>query len=171
MRYKRIDYNELYVGSSHCRWTRTSGSGINKPAKENTMKTKNKSGFSLVEIMVAALLLAVLAIGGAAVMYQTGGNIQIQGNKRIALELANEVLERYQSIEYSDIPSSDTDTISVDGIAHLVAINSTIEHFPSPSPSVADEYKQIEVRVSYRSGLDNVVVIDSIIVHPYGFIE
>ncbi|MCF7864074.1 MAG: prepilin-type N-terminal cleavage/methylation domain-containing protein, partial [Kiritimatiellales bacterium] len=114
------------------------------------MKSKNKSGFSLIEVMVAALLLAVLAIGGAAVMYQTGGNIQIQGNKRIALELANEVLERYQSMEYKDIPASDTDTISVDGIPHSVTVNSTKEHFPSPSPSVADEYKQIEVRVSYR---------------------
>ena len=36
------------------------------------MKIKNKSGFSLIEIMLTALILAFLAIGGAAVLYHTG---------------------------------------------------------------------------------------------------
>lgn len=43
--------------------------------------------------MVSALLLATLAIGAAAVMFQTGGGIQVQGNRRTAIELANERME------------------------------------------------------------------------------
>ena len=52
------------------------------------MKRKRKSGFSLVEIMVAALLLAVLALGGAAVLYHTGAILQVQEMRRKAIDQA-----------------------------------------------------------------------------------
>jgi len=67
------------------------------------MKTKHKSGFSLIEIMVAALLLAFLAVGGAAVLYQTGGGVRVQGNKRIAMEHVRSELEELSEVDYFEL--------------------------------------------------------------------
>jgi len=55
--------------------------------------SRKKGGFSLVEVVVSVLVLVVLALGGAAMMYHTGANIKIQGNRRVALELANKRME------------------------------------------------------------------------------
>ncbi len=110
------------------------------------------AGFTLLEIMVAILLLAVLAIGGAAALYRTGGSIQAQGNKRIAVELANKVLEEEKATPYLDIvtsPSSDETSTVVDGIPHTIAITRT----RYTGPSIADEFKRIEVEVTQNNNI------------------
>ncbi len=65
------------------------------------MKTKHKAGFSLIEIMVAALLLEVLALGGAAVLYHTGAVIQDAEAKRMAVDQAMERMELVRRTRYS----------------------------------------------------------------------
>lgn len=70
-----------------------------------TNRQNSKAGFSLVEVLLAALIIAIMVIGGAATMYHTGSNIKIQGNRRIALELANQRLENArQNYYYSIVP-------------------------------------------------------------------
>jgi len=66
-------------------------------------KKKNKSGFSLVEILVATLLLLVLLLAGAMVLYTTGADVQIYGNKRVALELARSQMEGLLSTDYDSL--------------------------------------------------------------------
>ena len=57
------------------------------------MKTKRTAGFSLVETMVSVVVLAVLALGGAATLYHTGGNIQQQQNQREAVIAVTQAME------------------------------------------------------------------------------
>ena len=52
-----------------------------------------RAAFTLVEVMLAALLLAVLAIGGAALVYRSRADIVLQQYKRAAIDSANARME------------------------------------------------------------------------------
>jgi len=70
-----------------------------------TNKKQSKAGFGLLEVMFTAVIIAFMVIGGAAAMYHTGGNIAVQGNRRIALQLANQRLEHArENYYYSIVP-------------------------------------------------------------------
>ena len=114
------------------------------------MKKINKSGFSLIEIMVAVILLAVLALGGAAVMYQTGGGVQRQQNKREAIVAANRVLENLWSTTYANIGSSPTSptTVSVNGNAMTTSVTISSEQ----TNADGDNYYDIQITISYMTG-------------------
>jgi prepilin-type N-terminal cleavage/methylation domain-containing protein len=125
------------------------------------MKTKHKSGFSLIEIMVAIIILVVLALGGAAVMYQTGGGIQRQQNKREAIVAANRVLEKYWNTTYvanaagkglADVVGSPIqETVLVNGNTMLGSV------MISSGTTGTDNYYEIMVTIPYMTG-DDVVL-------------
>ena len=121
----------------------------------NDMKTKHKSGFSLIEIMVAVIILVVLALGGAAVMYQTGGGIQRQQNKREAIVAANRVLESLWNRTYvyigSSPPTSTTESVNGNAMTTDVVISS------EQTNADGDNYYDIQIEISYMAG-DTVVL-------------
>ena len=67
------------------------------------MMRQGNSGFTIVEVMAAVLTLVILILGAAAVMYQTGGGIQVAGNKRVAMDLVNSVLEDATDTAYNNL--------------------------------------------------------------------
>ena len=73
------------------------------------MKTSRKDGFTLIELLLASLIIVILVIGGAAALYHTGSNVKIQGNKRIALEVANQRLELAKANSYLGIAPNEYD--------------------------------------------------------------
>lgn len=111
--------------------------------------------------MVASLLLAVLALGGAAVMYQTGGGIQVQGNNRVALELINNLLERQKERSYSamDFALMDdfTTNITVNGITFGIAV--------SVSSSTNMVGKDVKIETTYR---EQTIAVSSSLIPPIG---
>lgn len=158
------------------------------------MKTKNKSGFSLIEIMVAAILLAVLALGGAQVLYHTGANIQIQGNKRIALELANARLESVRIQNYYGLgglvpPELDVDDkyfLTDNDGDHLLSLNDSsqsdeitlggnafsmhtkiVRRSSDSSSDFSTEFLDVTVSVSYRNSSPEEVVVRALFIPPY----
>ena len=147
-------------------------------------KRKNKSGFSLVEIMVASLLIAVLAIGGATVLYHTGSIIGTQKLKRQAIDQAIARMELMKRTRYSIIrPSTpepdiyyyvddDQDDLLESGELGLsqsveaqkeFSMITTIERIPPPTPGLVEgEYLVVNVTVTYdRTGQQ--VVLESLI--------
>ena len=80
----------------------------------------NRRGTTIVEVVLAALILAIMAIGGAAYMLQGRLVVGVQRNKRVALEAANAKLEemRATSYGYANINSS-FDTVSINGYPGL----------------------------------------------------
>ncbi|MBW2514685.1 MAG: prepilin-type N-terminal cleavage/methylation domain-containing protein [Deltaproteobacteria bacterium] len=70
------------------------------------MKIKSKklrAGFSLLEVLLAALIIAILVIGGSAVLHQTGSSVVVAGKKRIALAIANQRMELARANPYISI--------------------------------------------------------------------
>ena len=59
------------------------------------MKNKAKQGFSLLETMMASIVLGTLAIGGSAALRHAGGTIMAQQSQRAALAAASSVMEQY----------------------------------------------------------------------------
>lgn len=131
----------------------------------NIMKTTQKAGFSLIEVMLTALLLAILAIGGAAVLYHTGAGIQIHGNKRIAMEYAISWMERFKAEEYtvsrSQAPNGPVVTTEdANGISLAITSDLTL-HGANPSdPDVGiltNEYVEVDVTIQYGLSADETI--------------
>jgi prepilin-type N-terminal cleavage/methylation domain-containing protein len=126
-------------------------------------KNKNKSGFSLIEIMVAMLLLGVLVVGGSKVMSATGGDIRVYGNKRVALELARTELEGLMAADYftlrdaavAEDPQTGSRSETWNGLA--VGINWT-NTLVSTGGILDNEYIALDVAVSYI-GTDQTVLL------------
>ena len=62
-----------------------------------------RGGGTLVEVMIAAVVLMVIALAGGAFLYHGRANVAIQKNKRVALEVANSRLEDLRASAYDDI--------------------------------------------------------------------
>lgn len=133
------------------------------------MKTNRKSGFSLIEIMVASLLLAVLAVGGAAVFHQTGAGIQIYGNKRVAMEYARSWIETSKDVDYfvlrgraADAPVSLSTTVN--GVVLTTISDITLHGDPGGDGvygPLGNEYLELEVEVQYGRSADEKVEMNT----------
>lgn len=123
------------------------------PSAKLIMKNKNKSGFSLIEVMVAVLLLMVMAIGSAAVMYQTGGGVQRQQNKREAIVAANTVLESYWNTTYSDLKAAAVNSpISDSVLVNGLTMPSSVTISSGQDGGTGESYVEIKVSITYMAG-------------------
>ena len=135
------------------------------------IEKKTKSGFSLIEIMVALLLLLVLLIGGSMVMFSTGADIQIYGNKRVALELARTEMEGLLATDYATLRvraiagNPETGSRSETWNEIPLAINWTNRLVSSggildviSGGSLDNEYIELDVGVSYRGAGQTVLL-------------
>lgn len=60
-----------------------------------------RMSFSLVEVLFACLILAILAVGGASLMCHAINQLTIQQSRRLALEAANSRLEEVRGSAYA----------------------------------------------------------------------
>lgn len=126
-------------------------------------KKTNKSGFSLIEIMVALLLLLVLLIGGSMVLYETGADVQVYGNKRVALELARTELEGLLDTDYDTLrtraisgsPETGSRTETWNGVT--LGIDWT-NRLVSSGGILGNEYIQLDVAVDFRGTAESVLL-------------
>jgi len=71
-----------------------------------------KAGSTLIEVMVSIVILAVIAIAGAAYLAQTNSTIAVQRNRMSALATANGYLEELHGVLYSSLSVSSMTTTS-----------------------------------------------------------
>lgn len=119
------------------------------------MKKKVKSGFTLIEVMMAILILAALAMGGAAVLYQTGGTIKETGNKRFALELARSEMEDLFGQDYWDTRSQAKDDPISKPVNQTLSIITTDIILHKKYDPMDDEYLELDVQVQYGSSISD----------------
>ena len=160
-----------------------------------TRKTqKAKSGFTLVEVLISALIIAILVIGGSAALYHTGSSILVTGNKRIALEIANQRLELAKANPYTDIApdyydgsnankylkpsktdpdilvvtlSAAYDNIILDGVTYKMRTK-VIRYHAGDGPANFDtECVKVTVSVLYNADTGETVDLDTIIIPPW----
>lgn len=126
-------------------------------------------GFSLVEVMVAVLILTIVAMGGAALMQRAGSTVAIQKNKRAAITAATRRLEQLRTEPYENLdggkkdewyirgPFKDgsfgvvskkpTQTISINGVKRPIYVKAKKVKKKTPSR----EFIRAIVYVQYRS--------------------
>lgn len=120
-------------------------------------KRNNKSGFSMVEVMVAVLLLLVLLQGGAAVMYQTGGGIQRQQNKREAIVAAEAVMERFWNRSYSDLQSIADSIITETVIVNGLTMNVPVDVGAESTDAEGKSYIEVSVEIDHLGPSDDIL--------------
>jgi prepilin-type N-terminal cleavage/methylation domain-containing protein len=155
-------------------------------------KKKNKSGFSLSEVLMSVLIIAVLAIGGSAALYQTGSSVIIQGHKRVALEIANQRLELAMSNYYYDIvpgeydedntyylnpvenasdileviTSNTPESITIGGISYEMTTKVLRHSQAGGTVGFQPEALQVTVTVEYRSTTGEAVELTTLLIPP-----
>lgn len=133
---------------------------------KTSLNTKGKKGFSLVEVMIAVLLLTIMALGGAAFMQRAGSTVTIQKSKRAAIIAASRRLEQLRTEPFDNINDSPVgalwyidgaNNVVTDKPAETVSINGRqrpfyveIQRFSESSPT--REYVRATVYVQYREG-------------------
>ena len=80
---------------------------------------KRKMGFTLVEIMVAIVILLVLVLGVANVLYQVGGTVHVQGNTRMAMDAVDDLLEAVTSQDQGSLSDFSTNIVK-NGVTYSV---------------------------------------------------
>jgi prepilin-type N-terminal cleavage/methylation domain-containing protein len=62
-------------------------------------------GFTLIECVIAILLLTIVLVGGMAFYFYSYGNLQAATHRRMAMQVANAVLEGLKNAGYSNLPN------------------------------------------------------------------
>lgn len=155
----------------------------------NNKAHTSKAGFGLLEVMFAAVIIAIMVIGGSAAMYYTGSNIVVQGHRRIALQLADQRLEHArENYYYNIVPptyfedtgniyyltadntdpykmvlknSLQTELFTLDGIDY--AMTTSIVRYRS---MFSPECIEISATVEYRSATGEDVQLSTVILPP-----
>lgn len=73
-----------------------------------TAITKSKKGTSLVEVMVAVLIFMIVILGASFLFFYGRTQINVQENRRVALQLAAQRLEELEAGNYDDIVEVET---------------------------------------------------------------
>ena len=102
--------------------------------------TKQNAGFTLVEVVIAILTLAVIVIGTAALLSQSGMSIWRNAHSGTAIEVANDLLENALRADYGTITDSSTNVFR-SGITYTVLTDET--EYASPVT-----YKDVVVSVT-----------------------
>ncbi len=124
------------------------------------MDNQYKAGFSLLEVMVAILVLAALVLGSSALVYRVNGGIQLEQNKREAIISADSVMEFYWNKSYDDL----RDNFSDQSIVKSVTVNgrsmtATIALSAEMTDSSGDNYIEISVDVDHRGTANDIVLV------------
>lgn len=141
-----------------------------------------QTGMTLVEVMVAILILSVLAVAGAASLQMARGMAAIQKGRRSAVEYANSRLEELRAAPYSEIcpPSKNYNTyylnrtsgvwvVSAGNPVETVVINgrnrsmnTTVQYLDTDGASVSYDALQMAVKVRYYTGSNDFISIETI---------
>jgi prepilin-type N-terminal cleavage/methylation domain-containing protein len=158
----------------------------------NTIDGNIKSGFTLIEVLISALIIGILVIGGAAALHHAGSSVAINGKKRIALAIANQRMElaranpyiaiapgKYDEDDtYFLIPSKtdpNTLVVSVDDSFRTIKVGDitykmrtkVLRHSKNAGTIGFDtEALQITVSVEYRSSTGDRVELTTLLLPP-----
>ncbi len=111
----------------------------------------HRAGFSLIEVMVAMLVLTVLTLGGAAALFHSSRIIAHQNHRRVALEVANQHIEQLRTTAFHMVPTGTRETTAmVNGWTRKVI--TVVTETGSPSRPL----KEVVVQVQYQAEDDPV---------------
>lgn len=141
-----------------------------------------RHGLTLVEVMLATLVLALLAIGGAAFLQHSTSQVVVQRNRRAAAELANGRLEDLRASGYVNFkPTSlnysvwylqkvsnswartsadPNEAVTINGASY--PIRTTVQYQDADGGAASYDYVQLTVAVQFRSSSSEVVTLTTL---------
>ncbi len=106
---------------------------------------------SLIEVMVATLILAVLVIGGASLMSKVGGGVQEQQNKRESLVSADTIMEKYWNLSYAELEAYAGNSITNDALVNGVWRDVDVQISSESSDVDTNLYFEVRVTIDYSN--------------------
>jgi Tfp pilus assembly protein PilX len=136
---------------------------------------KSKAGTTLIELMLSAIILAIIAIAGGAIIYLSRSALAVQRDKHAALTEAVRIMELArvttglrdtEGAFYEDdeglILGSDPWEIEINGTPQTVTgMLTTTKISPYPDVTSNRQFTEISVSVDYKDGAN--VTLESII--------
>lgn len=151
-------------------------------------RNRRRRGATLVEVMIASVILLVMALGSTAFMYHGRAEIGIQRNRRVAVDVSNSRLEELRASNYDAVkplangyttyylePSGSTwartttdpgETVTINGQSYDIV--TTVRYIDVDSGTSfddsADSYDavQMSVSVKYRVNSSDAVTLQTI---------
>ena len=119
-------------------------------------KRRRDEGMTLIEVLMAALILAVVVFGAVAFMMSGRSTVERAGKERMAVEIASERLERARAGGYDAIAAGE-DEIVVDGTTYTWTLAvSEVRADPADPGSLC---KHVEVTVDWPTSQGRAVVL------------
>ena len=143
---------------------------------------KSEDGFSLVEVLIALVILVIVILGGGLYFFYGRLGINREGYRRAALERASQRLEQLKAANYSDIaleppsdqlyyitygsswnltPDKTEDTISEDNLPDGVIV--TQAQWVDEGSDESYDYLKVTVTVAWGDNPDNKVELVTLI--------
>ncbi len=110
-----------------------------------------RRGMTLVEVMMALVILTITSVGSGAFFYQAFGMIETYRSKRLALDIASARLDRLQSAgtNYADVADTSETGLTIGQWPATLSTQVT-ERFDAPA-----RYKEVKVTVSWIKDQQN----------------
>ena len=110
---------------------------------------RGKAAFTLVEIMFSVLILSIVMIGGAFYFLHSSSQIRISRRSRMALELAEERIERLKAVGFSGLANEMESGLPLGG---LPATRQTEIIGIDEDGDGREDYRRIIVTVFWEEG-------------------
>ncbi len=120
------------------------------------MRSKNSNGFTIIELVVAMAFLGIVVVAVSELYTTLRQANRAANNYTVAVQAAQQLVEKYRNTGYNDIPVGTTDVTSTTLAAHPNLLEPR-----SATTSVTEEnvgMKKIDVTISYkeRTGIKTV---------------
>jgi prepilin-type N-terminal cleavage/methylation domain-containing protein len=111
--------------------------------------SKSESGFTLIEVLVTSVVIAIATVAIVEVFISVDRLNRQSRNLADATQIAQQKIESYRNIAYSNIPASENFTSSLP--ATLAAPRSATASFHDLSPAIPG-LKQLDIVIYYTDG-------------------
>ena len=132
--------------------------------KMRKFRLTSKNGFSLVEMLVALFIIALVILGGGMFFFQSRVYTLREAHRRAAVLVASGKLEELKATNYDDIGSTteevDVDNLSKDSTPAPTMIT-VVEYVPDGDNPEA--YKKVKVTVSWSDRPSDTVSLTTLI--------
>ena len=108
-----------------------------------------QKGFTLIEVMLSILILAIVMIGGAAFFTYGSSQLRLSKHSRLALELAGEKIEKLRAVGFSGLANETENGLPLGNFSAARRI--TVVGIDEDRDAIVD-YKKVTVTVAWQEG-------------------